>query len=100
MTDEEYSLIVSFPDQSEAFTRGFEAGMIWEFLQSDATELSATYHTKNLEVISRMAKAMDYIVDTEETDDKEWTVFHFTKEKEIETKPKKFRPTVIQGGLK
>lgn len=54
--DVNYGLIVAFPDESENFVHGFEAGGIWEQMKNPmALLISITTHTKNREVISRMA---------------------------------------------
>jgi hypothetical protein len=34
MSEETYELIFSFPDQSDSFARGFEAGTIWEMMKA------------------------------------------------------------------
>jgi hypothetical protein len=59
---EEYGLLVSFPDQSEQFVHGFEAGQVWERLENEkqilirGERLSMTVHQANQEVITRMAR--------------------------------------------
>lgn len=52
----DYALIVSFPDQSETFVLGFEAGMIWERLQTEWA-IDTNVHTANIEVLTRMCAA-------------------------------------------
>lgn len=54
---ETYGLIVSFPDQSETFVLGFEAGMIWQQMQDGNVSLDVNVHTKNIEVLTRMCAA-------------------------------------------
>jgi hypothetical protein len=56
MKEEKYNLIVPFPDQSESFTLGFEAGIIWNRLTSGEVEFNLTVHTSNLPVLRNMAK--------------------------------------------
>lgn len=55
----EYDLVVSFPDQSETFVLGFEAGMIWQRLESGDLNFTATVHSKNSELFMRMAYAKE-----------------------------------------
>lgn len=54
----EYGLLVSFPDQSETFVLGFEAGQLWEVLKSGSGDMaySLTMHTANEEVFTRIAR--------------------------------------------
>lgn len=61
--DVEHDLIVSFPDQSETFTLGVEAGMFWQRLQHGEREFSTTAHTANLECLRRMAAACNYAME-------------------------------------
>lgn len=55
---EDYNLLVSFPDQSETFVLGFEAGQLWEVLKSGSGEMiySLTMHTVNEEVFTRIGR--------------------------------------------
>lgn len=57
MDDVEHSLVVSFPDQSQAFTLGFEAGMLWQRMESGERSIRATTRVENRECITRMATA-------------------------------------------
>lgn len=65
----EMSLLVSFPDQSETFMLGFEAGMIWQEMEGGALSIDRGFesgtpiHAGNLEVIVRMAAARGYAVE-------------------------------------
>ena len=59
----EMSLVVSFPDQSEVFTLGVEAGIFWQRLQSGERDFEFVAHTSNLECLRRMARATDLILD-------------------------------------
>ncbi len=74
---DEYSLIVSFPDQSETFVLGFEAGMIWEKLQAGVLDFDLTIHTANTEVIQRMCEASKVIPTLTPTEFPEWTNLSF-----------------------
>lgn len=70
------TMLVAFPDQSETFVLGFEAGMLWRRLEAEAEPLidmgfdeGFPVHTANLEVISRMASSKGYAVETKPVDD-------------------------------
>jgi hypothetical protein len=98
MSEETYELIFSFPDQSDSFARGFEAGMIWEMMKAPVTHFSMAVHTANEEVIRRQAEAADKEVTFEPTDYEGWldmTVFDRLPYS-IRARAK-FK--VIQGGL-
>lgn len=65
MQEESFGLLVSFPDQSESFTLGFEAGQIWQQM-SEKVEIDRgidtgiPIHADNLTVIQRMAHAAHF----------------------------------------
>ena len=73
----EYGLLVAFPDQSETFVLGFEAGQCWGRLEAgDAAD--RTIHTKNQEVVRRMARHFSY--DVQFTDvEGEWCTARFRR---------------------
>lgn len=71
----DYALIVSFPDQSETFVLGFEAGMIWERLQAGETEIDVNVHTSNIEVLNRMCVAAKVTPKFQPTNVSGWTNF-------------------------
>lgn len=50
-----YGLLVSFPDQSETFVLGFEAGQLWEIMRVQSGTFISTVHAKNRELVTRMA---------------------------------------------
>lgn len=80
----EMSLIVSFTDQSAAFTHGFEAGMIWQEMSDGAMQIDRGYeagipiHTANAQVLQRMAEAKGYRLETKPQDHSEWTAARLT----------------------
>lgn len=77
----EFRCLVPFPDQSESFVLGFEAGMIWQRMVSAETPIKngCAYHTANRTVFSRMADAQGYDAEFEPCDDlDEWMVATFT----------------------
>lgn len=68
-----YDLIVSFPDPSPTFVHGFEAGMLWQMMQSGAVaEIDRSTHAENREIIARMAVAAGWTVDVTPTDIDGW----------------------------
>jgi hypothetical protein len=101
MSDEsvDFKPLVSFPDQSDSFVHGFEAGMIWQQMQDGASPIGThglPYHTENVEVIKRMADAAGYqVIDVTRVDDC-WTSVVIDKLPQSKAAPKF---TVIQGGL-
>lgn len=56
-----YSLILAFPDQSDSFVHGFEAGRVWDAL-TDAADgdvvLIESVHQANAELYLRMGEAL------------------------------------------
>jgi hypothetical protein len=77
-----YGLIVSFPDQSESFVLGFEAGEIWSLLTAEVDKEVRLVHSENKEVIKRMCKALNYKVEFEGFDDpkfEEWCEARFAR---------------------
>lgn len=65
----EMSILVSFPDQSESFVLGFEAGQIWQEIDGEGKpeidrgmDEGIPIHAANIEVIRRMASARNYQV--------------------------------------
>lgn len=79
MTEEqnnEMSLLFAFPDQSESFVLGFEAGQIWQEMDGEGRleidrgmEAGIPVHDANLVVIQRMAAAGNYKLETGEVKD-------------------------------
>lgn len=68
---EEMGMLFAFPDGSESFVNGFEAGMIWQQIDGDGM-LSIDrgfaegfpVHTANIALIGRMANARGYTLET------------------------------------
>lgn len=56
--DSDYGLLVSFPDQSESYVLGFEAGCLWEVLKAGHGDMiySVTMHTANEEAFTRIGR--------------------------------------------
>jgi hypothetical protein len=80
MTDTTYGLVLRFPDQSESFALGFEAGEIYRRMKEEQpAELVACLHTKNTELYIDMAKLHGYHFKVVATDVEGWSDFTFTK---------------------
>lgn len=89
----EFRCLVPFPDASENFVHGFEAGMIWQRMVAGERIIGGdreiATHSQNAEVFLRMAAAQGY--DVEIGDDVDgWIIATFTR------RPKRF--AVIDGG--
>ena len=74
-----WQCLVAFPDESASFVYGFEAGMIWEYLQRGETVLESVVHEANREVLQRMALASGYVADWAESFDEEWVQVCFRR---------------------
>lgn len=85
--DADHMLIVSFPDQSASFTLGFEAGMIWQRMQSGEQVIKSDtgLSVENVEVMQRMADAAGYEMDCVDGHDEnhEWTDLVFTRRRKV-----------------
>lgn len=56
----EFGLIVSFPDQSESFTNGFEAGTFDARMGTGESPIEHIAHEANYEVLRRLATRRGY----------------------------------------
>jgi hypothetical protein len=63
-----HSLLLAFDTSDPEFGRGFEAGRLWQLLQSDAEELVEYLHASNAEMAMRMAEATGRNFQAEELD--------------------------------
>ncbi|TCU34029.1 hypothetical protein [Rhizobium azibense] len=88
----EFQCLVPFPDQSDSFVNGFEAGMVWQRMINGERLIGGNeeiaMHSANADVFRRMASAHGYDV-TVERCDQEWAIFTFTKW------PKRFK--IVEG---
>ena len=89
----EHGLIVSFTDNSEAFTNGFEAGMLWQRMEAGEQHIAAVVHCENQEVILRLADHHELLAAFAPCEVEGWV--------NCEIRPMTKRPflTVIPGGL-
>jgi hypothetical protein len=55
-SEAEYGLILAFDSDSAEFTRGFEAGQLWERLERDGYA-DQLIHAENAEMVMRMAES-------------------------------------------
>ena len=89
----EMNLLVSFPDQSEAYTLGVEAGMFWQRVQSGEREFEFVAHTSNLECLRRMAAAEGLVFVDCDTEVEGWS------ECSVSGTPARPKLTLVRGGL-
>ena len=73
-----YGLLVAFPDQSETFVLGFEAGQCWERLV-DGDLSDRTIHSANSEVVRRIARSFNMDVTILPTDVDGWSTAMFAR---------------------
>lgn len=79
MNEASYGLLVSFPDESDSFVHGFEAGQLWSVLdRGDVNPDGHLCHAQNFEVIRRMARHFGYTVEFRE-DANCWATAVFTR---------------------
>ena len=73
MTDNtpEMSMLFAFPDGSESFVLGFEAGLLWAEMENRGTLVidrgvkeGFPIHTENMELVQRMASARSYVLES------------------------------------
>jgi hypothetical protein len=81
-----FRLLVPFPDGSESFVHGFEAGMIWQRMQNGEAHIGGldevAKHIENLEVFRRMAAAMGYDMTAEDCGDGCWSIVTFERRRQ------------------
>jgi hypothetical protein len=51
-----WSIVLPFDTDDPEFTRGFEAGRLWERIKSDRTNWSQIVHASNTEMVMRMCE--------------------------------------------
>jgi hypothetical protein len=75
---QEYGLLFAFDDESPSFVNGFEAGMIYQEMDT-AEEIRRTIHRENLGLIQKMAARFGWKADIEEVGMPEWLEVTLTK---------------------
>lgn len=94
-SDDEMGMLFAFPDGSASFVNGFEAGMIWQQLDSGSVEPidrgfdeGFPIHTDNVELVKRMAQARGFQVEVRPECAEGWTPVLLTYVGEGRAKPK------------
>lgn len=64
-----YSLVLAFDSDDPEFTRGFEAGRLWERIQKDHTTWSQLIHVTNAEMVMRMCESEGRIFTAKDVDE-------------------------------
>lgn len=77
---EENILLMSFIDDSETFTLGFEAGQIWTKVENGDTLENYLFHTKNIKQVELIMKSFlsDFNI---ELTNKDWALLNMKKMK-------------------
>lgn len=60
---DEMTLLIPFDDQSESFTCGFEAGMIWAEMERGVPTIERTVKATNIAVLKKMAANKGYAIE-------------------------------------
>jgi len=75
MSEHGWSLLLPFDTNDPEFTRGFEAGRIWERIKNDQTNWDTMIHHTNAEMVIRMCEIQDRIFRAEMVNDDYVNVF-------------------------
>lgn len=54
-----YSLVLAFDTDDPEFTRGFEAGRLWERIKADQSDFREIIHATNAEMVMRMCEKQE-----------------------------------------
>lgn len=65
-----YGLVLPFDSDDPEFTRGFEAGIIWE--RTEEGPYSGLIHAENAEMVMRIAEARGMSFAAQDAGDDEW----------------------------
>ena len=82
-SDEQLQLILAFDSDAREFTRGFEAGQLWQLLDT-WTLIDRLFHTSNTEMIMRMAEVKGFDFSAVDVDDT-WTQVLLIRRRELNT---------------
>lgn len=66
-----YNLLLAFDSDDPEFSRGFEAGCLWQRIKQDQTTWDQMIHASNAEMVMRMCEAEERTFRAEPIDD-EW----------------------------
>lgn len=72
MSEDGYSLLVSFHDQSESYCLGFEAGALWRDLEFGKEIVARHQHTSNLPTLHQIAAQFGKKLIVDPTGMEEW----------------------------
>jgi hypothetical protein len=81
---ENSEMLFAFPDGSASFVNGFEAGMIWQRIESGEAAIDCgveegfPIHSENVELIARMAACRGYRLETHDAGAEGWTAARLT----------------------
>lgn len=75
--DQEMSLVLSFDSDDPEFTRGFEAGSLWERMKNREHPIHQMFHSNNAEMAMRMAEAQGYEFRADDASE-EWVFLHLS----------------------
>jgi hypothetical protein len=64
----EYGLVLAFDTDEPEFTRGFEAGQLWERIERDG-RVNQLIHAENAEMVMRIAEAKELAFTAEDVGD-------------------------------
>ena len=80
MNDCAFGMVMSFNDQSESYTLGFECGMIWELLRQGVPQDSLTVHAANIDQLHKVAWHYGMKMFVDRTPEySEWCVVAFSR---------------------
>ena len=74
-----FGLVVAFPDPSESFTLGFEAGRMDQRMSDGATPIEECVHTKNEEIYRRLANYQGYAMEWRASEVEGWSYIELRK---------------------
>lgn len=75
--DDSLAAILAFDTDDRQFALGFEAGRLWQMLNTDEEPLEAILHGANAEMLLRMAEATGRTVTTTEMG-KDWVSANYS----------------------
>lgn len=77
----EQALIISFADQSEPYVLGFEAGLLYQRLESGTPVDDYSVHTNNAETLVRVAKHFGFAATLVATEIDGWSTLSLARGK-------------------
>lgn len=75
----DYRCLFPFPDGSDSFVHGYEAGLLDARMTAADALIEGVYHTANLTVFRRMCGHFGYDIEARPTEYPEWTAVTFRK---------------------